>query len=44
MVSLPPRIQAPGDDLIGSQEPNLLLHGSEIKLLTSKMEFAPLII
>jgi hypothetical protein len=44
MVSLPSGFKAPGDDLIGSQEFDLLLHGSKVKLPTSKMESTPLVI
>jgi hypothetical protein len=44
MASLPSGIKAPGDDLIGSQEFDLLLHGSEAKLPASKMESTPLVI
>jgi hypothetical protein len=44
MASLSSGFQAPGDNLIGSQEFNLLLHSSEVESLTSEMESAPLII
>jgi hypothetical protein len=44
MVSLSSGIKAPGDDLIGSQEFDLLPHSSKAKPPASEMESAPLII
>jgi hypothetical protein len=44
MTSLPSRFQAPGDDFIGLQKFDLLLHGSEVESLTSEMESTPLVI
>jgi hypothetical protein len=43
-VSLPSGFKAPGDNLIGSQEFDLLPHGSEVESPTSEMESTPLII
>jgi hypothetical protein len=44
MASLPSGFKAPSDNLIGSQEFDLLPHGSEVESPTSKMESTPLII
>jgi hypothetical protein len=44
MVSLPSGFQAPGDNLVRSQEFDLLPHGSKVELPTSKMESTPLVI
>jgi hypothetical protein len=44
MVSLSSEFKAPGDNLIGSQEFDLLPHGTEVKSPTSKMEPTPLVI
>jgi hypothetical protein len=44
MASLPSGFKAPGDDLIRSQEFNLLPHGSKVESLTSEMESTPLVI
>jgi hypothetical protein len=44
IASLPSGIKAPSDDLIGSQEFDLLLHGSKAKPPASEMESAPFVI
>jgi hypothetical protein len=44
MASLPSGFKAPSDDLIGSQEFDLLPHGSEDESPTSEMESTPLVI
>jgi hypothetical protein len=44
MASLPSGFKAPSDDLIGSQEFDLLPHSSKVELPTSKMEPTSLVI
>jgi hypothetical protein len=44
MASLLTGFKAPGDNLIGSQEFDLLLHGSKVESPTGEMESTPLII